>query len=229
MPSRADRPPGSDGHVPAVLLLIDVINDMEFAGGDRLLKHALPMAQALAELTRRCRSAGIPVVYVNDNFGKWHDDRRAIVAHCLKRSVRGRPVAEMLKPDGEDYFVIKSKNSGFFCTSLDALLVFLRARILILTGVATDLCVLFTANDAYMRDYTLFVPEDCVAAETREDSCHALSQMREALKADTRPSTALPLHALAVQSRPAHRRAGPRATRPSGTRRESRRQAERTR
>lgn len=56
------------------LLLIDVINDLEFEGGAELLEQALPMAERIAALKRRARSFGIPVLYVNDNFGRWRSD-----------------------------------------------------------------------------------------------------------------------------------------------------------
>ena len=80
---------------PVALLLIDVINDLEFPEGDQLLRHALPMAQQIAALKRRARQGGIPVVYVNDNFGRWRSDFSAQVEHCLHDGVRGRPVVDL--------------------------------------------------------------------------------------------------------------------------------------
>jgi nicotinamidase-related amidase len=188
------------GNVPdessVALLLIDVVNDLEFEGGDRILEQALPMAERLAGLKRRAREMGIPAVYVNDNFGRWRSDLRALVAHCLDTDARGRPVVERLRPDERDYFVLKPKHSGFFSTTLDTLLTYLRATTLILTGITGDVCVLFTANDAYMRDYHLVVPSDCVVSIDPQDNAHALRQMRDALKADTTPGEELDLGAL---------------------------------
>lgn len=179
------------------LLLIDVINDLEFPEGDQLLQHALPMAHRIAALKERAKKEGIPVVYVNDNFGRWRSDFNAQVEHCLKDGVRGQPVVELLRPGEEDYFVLKPKHSGFFSTTLDTLLEYLGVRMVILTGIAANICVLFTANDAYMRDMHLIVPCDCVASNTEEENRYALDQMRKVLKADTRPSTELMLQALA--------------------------------
>lgn len=170
------------------LLLIDVINDLEFPGGDDLLRHALPMARQIAELKRRASQAGIPVIYVNDNFGRWRSDFNAQVEHCLEAGVRGQPLVELLRPGETDYFVLKPKHSGFFSTALATLLVYLEVHSLIITGIATNSCVLFTANDAYMRDYQLAVPCDCSAANTDEDHRRALEQIRTILKADVRPS-----------------------------------------
>src|SRR6185437_11412781 len=178
------------------LLLIDVINDLEFPEGDQLLRHALPMAERLLALKRRARVAGIPVIYVNDNFGRWRSDFNTQVEHCLQDGVRGRPIAERLRPDEGDYFVLKPKHSGFYSTTLDILLEYFGAKTLILTGMAANICVLFTANDAYMRDFHLVVPADCVASNTEEENRHALEQMRKVLKADIRPSDELRLEEL---------------------------------
>jgi nicotinamidase-related amidase len=181
---------------PVALILLDVLNDMEWEGGDALFAHALLMSERLAALKRRAREAGVPSIYVNDNYGRWRSDFRSLVAHCMEAGVRGRPIVERLLPEKEDYFVLKPKHSGFFNTTLDVLLLYLRARTLIITGVATNICVLFTANDAYMRDFHLLVPSDCVAAESEAENDHALHLMRQVLKADTRPGTELDLGAL---------------------------------
>ncbi len=167
------------------LLIIDVINDLEFEGGDQLLQHALPMAQQIQKLKERARAARVPVVYVNDNFGKWRSNFSAQVQHCLDGAARGRPVVELLQPDQDDYFVLKAKHSGFFSTSLDILLQYLGCRTLVLTGMAAEVCVLFTANDAYMRDFRLVVPNDCVASIRAESTRYALEQMQQVLKAAT--------------------------------------------
>jgi nicotinamidase-related amidase len=170
------------------LLLIDVINDLEFVGGEELLEHALKMARRIAKLKARARNHHVPVVYANDNFGKWRSDFSRLLKHCVEDGVRGEGVVRLLRPTDDDYFVLKPKHSGFFSTTLDTLLRYLGTKTLIITGIATDICVLFTANDAYMRDFRLFVPSDCVAAEDNKASEVALSHMQRVMKADTRPS-----------------------------------------
>ena len=188
------------GNVPdeseTALLLIDVVNDFEFEGGEQLLRLALPVGQAIAGLKRAAKRAGIPAIYVNDNFGKWQSDLNKIVSHCLDDSVRGKAFVEMVKPEEDDYFVLKPKHSGFFSTTLELLLEHLGARSLILSGVAGNNCVLFTANDAYMRDFKLLVPADCVVSETEAENEYALQQMAKVLKADTRPAAELNLEKL---------------------------------
>ena len=205
MPSRKNKDlhGSAPDESPVALLLIDVINDLEFEEGERLLAHALPMAERIRELKRRCKQAGIPVLYVNDNFGRWQSDFNRILTHCLEDDVLGRPIAERLRPDPDDYFVLKPKHSGFFSTTLEVLLEHLGARTLILTGMAADICVLFTANDAYMRDYELVVPADCVASNEAKENEHALAKIERLLKADVAPSTELDLAALARRARSA--------------------------
>jgi len=171
-----------------VLLLIDVINDLEFEGGEELLQNALPAAKNIAHLKERARQAEVPVIYANDNFGRWRSDFNKIVQHCLRDQVRGQPIAELLKPEEEDYFVLKPKHSGFFSTTLDLLLEYLGAHTLVIAGIAGNNCVLFTANDAYMRDYKLIIPANCTASINQTDNDNALQQMQDVLKADIRPS-----------------------------------------
>jgi nicotinamidase-related amidase len=185
------------GSVPenssVALLLIDVINDMEFEGAEALVEQAVPMAHRIAELKRRAKKAGIPAIYVNDNFGRWQSDFRRVVEHCLEDGVRGEEVVRILQPEDDDYFVLKPKHSAFYATTLDTLLTYLGARTVILTGVAGNICILFSANDAYMRDLNVFVPADCVASNTVGENQHALDQMRRILKADVTESSDLDL------------------------------------
>jgi nicotinamidase-related amidase len=177
------------GFVPdkskVVLLLIDVINDLEFPEAENMLEDAIEMARNIAALKKRTNELEIPTVYVNDNFARWQSDFHGVVEHCQKDNVRGKPIADLLAPDKNDYFVLKPKHSGFFSTTLDTLLEYLQAKTLILTGIAGNICVLFTANDAYMRDFQLYVPADCVCSNTTEENDFALKQMEKILKVDT--------------------------------------------
>jgi nicotinamidase-related amidase len=185
---------------PVALLLIDVINDMDFEGSEALVRQAIPMAQRIAELKRRARDASIPVIYINDNFGRWQSDFRKLVQHCLNDGVPGEAIARILQPEEDDYFILKPKHSAFFETTLDTLLAYLGAKTLIMTGVAGNICILFSANDAYLRDYNIVVPGDCVVSNTVEENDHALQQIQRVLKGDVTPSTELDLEALARES-----------------------------
>jgi len=170
-----------------VLLIVDMISDFEFEDGEELYTPALPAAKNLAKLKGRAREAGVPVIYVNDNFGRWRDDFKSMI-ECARASEKGREIVDLLAPDERDYYVLKPKHSGFYSTALDVLLEHLGARRLIITGLTTDICILFTANDAYMRDYELHVPADCVAAVKPEQNEYALEYMTRVLKTDTRES-----------------------------------------
>jgi len=200
MNRRPAKNPDLHGNVPenspVALLLIDVINDMDFEGAEALVRQAVPMARQIAALKRRARAAKIPAVYINDNFGRWQSDFRKLVDHVLDDGVPGEEVARILEPEDDDYFVLKPKHSAFFETTLDTLLAYLGAKTLIMTGVAGNICILFSANDAYMRDYDLIVPSDCVASNTPDENHYALQQIERVLKGDITRSTDLDLDAL---------------------------------
>ena len=179
----------------SALLLIDVINDLAFDGADALVAGAEVMAESLAAFKRRASAAGIPAIYLNGAFGRWTPDFRQTVAHCTARMSPGHLVSSLLRPTSRDYFVPKPKHSGFFETGLEMLLERLRTRRLIITGIAGDVGVLFTANDAYMRDFELVVPEDCTVSATAEDNAHALRQIATVMKGQVAPSADLRFNA----------------------------------
>ena len=205
-PTHADRgeTPVAVPVVGTALLLIDVINDLAFDGSGPLVAQAALMAAPLARLKRRATAAGLPTIYINDNFGQWRSDFRRTVAHCTARSSPGHQVSRRLRPTARDYFVLKPKHSGFFDTTLDTLLETLSIRRVILTGIAGNICVLLTANDAYMREYKIFVPSDCVVSNTAADNDHALRQIASVLKGNVAASTQLTCQA---SGRTAKRRA----------------------
>jgi len=180
------------------LVLIDLINDLEFEGGEALLRPALTAATRIAELKRRAQAAGIPVIYANDNFGRWRSDFREVVEHCLRDGVRGQPIVQLLLPDRNDYFVLKPKHSAFFATTLETLLEYLGTRRLVLTGISTESCVLFTAVDAFMRDFDLYIPADCVASASSEENERALGYLTRVCGARTMTSEGLDLESLRV-------------------------------
>jgi nicotinamidase-related amidase len=133
----------------------------------------------LREQAERCQ---LPVIYVNDNFGEWHSEKSRLVERAV---AQGSEVARRLAPDDNDYFIIKPQFSGFYATNLQVLLPKLGVRRLILTGVATDICVLFTAADAHMRDYSLWVPSDCVMSGSQARNNGALRILRDTMGAET--------------------------------------------
>ena len=168
------------------LLLIDVINPLDFPEAQQLKRFVPGMTRVLERLKQRARQAGVPVIYANDNFGRWRSDLHQQVQYCLDTKSLGSEMARRLQPGDEDYFVLKPKHSGFFGTALETLLRSLGTRHLILTGIAATSCILATAIDAHMRDYHLFVPRDGTISNTAAETHAALKLMKDYLSADTR-------------------------------------------
>jgi nicotinamidase-related amidase len=173
---------------PVALLLVDVINDLDFDGGEELAAQAPALGANLAALKRRARAAGVATIYANDNFGRWRSDFRATVKHCQGARMPGRALAKRLAPTRRDYFVLKPMHSGFHATSLETLLRHLHTRSVIIAGIAGDNCVLFTAADAYMRGLRIIVPSDCSISEDPQANERAMAFMHHKLKANIRPS-----------------------------------------
>jgi nicotinamidase-related amidase len=185
----------------AALVLIDVINGFDFPGSGPLVRAAKRVAPAIETLAQRARAARVPVIYVNDNFGRWRSDFRATVRECARPERHGHEVSERLRPQEGDYFVLKPQHSGFYSTALELLLDHLHAHTLVLTGFATNLCVVFTANDAHMRGFNVAVPRDCTASNTLALTRSALLHVEKALHGDVRPASRLDFAKLAAGRR----------------------------
>jgi nicotinamidase-related amidase len=159
------------------LVLIDVINHFEFPDGKTILRQALTIAPTLARLKKKAREAGVPTIYVNDNFGQWRSDMSRLLRYCLRPEAAGRVFVEQLRPDDEDYFVLKPMHSALYQTPLDLLLRELGASSVVLSGLATNSCILCTAHDANMRDFNIIVPKDCCTARTAQEHKQALEHI----------------------------------------------------
>jgi nicotinamidase-related amidase len=173
------------------LIVLDLISDFAFDGGAKVARAALPVAKRIARLKARAKAAGVPVIYVNDDLGRWRSDFPGLVRHCSRDASRGAPIVQAIAPAADDYCVLKPKHSGFYATPLETLLDFIGAKRLILTGVSSHQCVLFTANDAYVRDLELAIPRDCISARNPRDTRLALEYFTRVLGADVRGSGAL--------------------------------------
>lgn len=187
--ARSPEAPDRDQRRDATaLLIIDMIGCFDFNGAEQVKPKAEKAAQVIDRLRRAMAEAGMPVVYVNDNFGEWHSEKSRLVERTREA---GSPITDMLEPRHDDYFIIKPQFSGFYATNLPVLLPKLGVTRLILTGIATDICVLFTAADAHMRDYALWIPQDAVATRDDDRGRWALETMRESMGAETRPTAEL--------------------------------------
>jgi nicotinamidase-related amidase len=196
----ADRDEGAatiEGTAPggAGLLIVDMINDMAFEGAEAIRPKTEALTSTVLALRERADRLKVPVVYVNDNYGQWHSEKARIVEACSKEDSPGREMVRRIAPRPDDYFVIKPQVSGFYATNLPVLLPKLGVNRLVLTGIAADICVLFTAADAHMREYGLWVPRDAVVSESDEHAEWALETMRKSMGAETRPTSELDLAA----------------------------------
>lgn len=175
------------------MLIIDMISGWDFPDATKLLRMSATIAPRIAALKARCRRAGVPVIYANDNRGQWRSDLRRVVDNAVQAGGQGGRIVAQIAPDDDDYFVLKPKHSAFFATPMDLLLQHLKVTRLILTGVASDQCVVTSAVDARMRDYAVVVPRDCVASQTAARNRRALQHFEEVLDIRTTASNRLRL------------------------------------
>lgn len=175
------------------LLIVDMISCWTFPDGEKLLPGAVAVAPNIAALKGRCRRAGVPVIYANDNLGRWRSDFAKLVAMSLDCGGNAALVTSALRPSEIDYFVLKPKHSAFYATPLRLLLGDLKVHQLIVTGVASDQCILSTVADARMRDIDVVVPRDCVASQTEDRNASALTQFADVFKLKTPLARRLPL------------------------------------
>lgn len=183
-------------HSPAALIILDMISDFAFPDGATVARAARRIAPAIALLKARASKAGIACVYVNDNPGRWRSDSPALIEHCRRPRSRGSAVVQILSPAKLDYLILKPRHSAFYATPLEVLLQHLGTKRLILTGVSSHQCVLFTANDAHLRNFELIVPSDCIAGPSPRESRFALRYFESVLGAQVRPAARLALASL---------------------------------
>ena len=182
---RATRLPKSQ----RVLLLVDFITSLDFPGAEKLAGPALAAARAAAALKDRLRGEGVTTIYANDNYGVWQSDFRSLVSTCLGLDGEAGEIARVLYPQADDLTILKPRHSAFYASPLELLLAVMDTRELVICGLATDMCVQLTASEAFLREYRLWVPADCTAAETPQAKRTALDYMARVLKCDVRAST----------------------------------------
>lgn len=167
------------------VLFIDVINPFDFDGGDKLIKHTQDILPNLISLKQFAKKNHVPIIYINDHYGLWQADFSKIISHCMNE--RSKDVIQAIKPDKHDYFLMKPMHSAFFQTPLQSLLSELQRTHLIIAGVAGDICILFTVKDAYMYQFDIHVPKNCMASEEMNGNDYALYLMNTVMKANINP------------------------------------------
>ena len=189
--SRPNKDSSTQARVDSALLIIDLISDFEFEDGEKLFPQALAAADNVARLKAKAKKNQVPVIYVNDNYGRWNDDFSAYKRFIREESDKGRKVLDLIEPEPDDYFILKPQRSGFYATALGVLLLSMNVSTVIVTGVTSDICVLFTAHDAYMRGFHVRVPGDCSAAVERRYHDQAMDLLARVADADTLDSSGI--------------------------------------
>ena len=158
------------------LVVIDMINTYAHEDAERLRESAEQVVPVVGELVRRARAADAPVIYVNDNFGEWRSDHRALVEDALEGEYGA--LVEPIVPDEDAMFVVKARHSIFYETPLEYLLGQEEIEEIVLTGQATEQCILYSALDAHIRHIPVIVPRDAVA-HIHADLAEAALRMME--------------------------------------------------
>ena len=170
----------SKNHMAVVVIdmqrdFVDEGAPIECPGG----RDIIPSIQRLLEAAR---THGIPVIYTQEahraekvDFGlELQGDEPE---HCLE-GTPGIEIVPALAMQPGDFLIVKRRYSAFFATDLDILLRGLDTELLILTGVATDVCVRATAQDAQQHNYRVVVPPQCVAGTSVARHEAALENIR---------------------------------------------------
>ncbi|MET8010208.1 isochorismatase family cysteine hydrolase [Streptomyces sp. NPDC005271] len=157
------------------LIVIDMINTYEHKDAELLLPSVREALPAMRHLVHRAREAGIEVIYVNDNFGRWRSHHDELLQTALKGP--HADLVEPIRPDDDSLFVVKARHSIFYQTPLEYLLGMHGINRIILVGQVTEQCVLYSALDAHIRHLTSIVPPDAVAHIHRDLADAALQMM----------------------------------------------------
>ncbi|MDM5186492.1 isochorismatase family cysteine hydrolase [Bacillus sp. DX4.1] len=173
------------------LLIIDMINDFQFSHGSILAQKCQTIIEPILKMKQTMKTLGYPVIYINDHYYLWRADIDQLITHCTNDYSKN--IIQAIAPETDDYVFIKPHYSAFYETPLNSLLGHLKIEKLIITGIAGNICILFTANDAHMRNYTLYVPQNCTVSNSDQDNQHALKIMEATLKANIMPSFQLKL------------------------------------
>lgn len=165
------------------MLIMDLINHFDFSGGKALMAQTRKILPAVLALRDKYDAARQPVIYTNDNFGRWRSEFSQVVDACGSQGASGAAIARKMTPRPIHYSILKPRQSAFFMTPLKLLLDELHVAALTIVGIAGDQCVMATAMDAHLRSYPLWVPGNAVASITPARNRRALDYLHEVLGA----------------------------------------------
>ena len=175
----------------SALVVIDMLNAYDFEDAEALAEHVREVLPNVKHLIERASEEDVPIIYVNDNYGDWNSSADEL----LETAKRGRfpDLVEEIAPKDDVKFVIKGRHSIFYGTPLEHLLQELEVERLVMVGQVTEQCVLYSALDAYIRDFDVAVPRDAVAHIHEDLGEAALRMMEVNMSADTSASADLTL------------------------------------
>jgi len=165
----------------SAVIVLDMLND--FVTGSLKCERCTKIIPRIKKLIQAARKKGIPVIYSNDAHLPVDEE---VVERWGKHAIRGTKGAEViseLKPTAKDYVLEKRTYSGFHETGLDMLLRDLYkgegVKIVILTGLHTNICVRHTAADAFFRGYKIVAAKDAVEAFTQKEQEEGLKYLKD--------------------------------------------------
>lgn len=163
----------------AAVIVVDIQNDFCAEGGvfgkaGSDLSMVEPMVANVEKLVRRAREVGVPVIHIRSIYDPaylpptWHE-RNARIGLETPRCLSGTWGADFYRvtPVEEETVVTKHRFSAFIDTDLDLVLRSQGIQTVIMTGIATNICVESTSRDAFMKDYYVVLAEDACAAYNR--------------------------------------------------------------
>ncbi|MHA1379244.1 MAG: cysteine hydrolase family protein [Candidatus Helarchaeota archaeon] len=159
-----------------VLLIIDMLNDFLLEGAPLEVPEGRKIISNLSRLLEYARHHKWAVIYLADNHKSTDPEFQIWPPHCVK-GTKGAEIIDELKPEDDEIIIPKRRYSGFYGTDLDLWLRELGIDTIILTGILTNICVMYTSADAAQRGYHVIVIKDGVAALSSEDNKWALKQM----------------------------------------------------
>ena len=153
----SDSPTRQSAAELCVLLIVDMINPLQVPNATHLRGAAWEAAQHIKHLkaqmlARHSWPSSMPTTTTGTGIGNF----QTLLQEC--QALRGRPgeIARLLAPGDEDLKVLKQQHSAFHYTPLEHLLKAMKTRAVVIAGVATDMWVQVTAQDARMNSYKMF-------------------------------------------------------------------------
>ena len=163
-------------------IVIDMLNPYDHEDGEALAERVSERIEPIRRLIATADSADAELIYVNDNY----DDFTATSEDIVQKALDGKhpELIEPIRPRDGTQFIQKVRHSAFYESPLNHLLHVSEVERLVLAGQVTEQCILYTALDAYIRDFEIVIPRDAVVPLIPELGDAALKMMKRNMSAD---------------------------------------------